>query len=329
MKPTEQNVINYDLTPLKHGAIYDVTNIKKVIVRILIGTVVLMPLFIVSLVGLAVLTLFNADVFELISLFIGITQVLIFAGFGLAIFLFFRIPQQYKRSVTNFGALNQLTPIGLETIGSYLPPSLFDPGASVREGRGYYLQLGEQRVLFYDYTYTISGGKSSQRYTYAVATLELTKQYPHLYLDGAANGRNLSYTKDQRVDLEGDFNKYFSLYMPEGSAAGSLTVLAPDVMLVLIEQAQPFDIELSQNSLSIITTGRAFTRENLQKLLVCSKALSKEFKELDSNWQPVTMANGKPYTLKRSNWKVVVGVVAIIAMIVIQTVMFIAARSRE
>ena len=139
---------------------------------------------------------------------------------------------------------------------------------------------------------------------YAIGIMQFNKEYPHIFLDSRSNGTAGRYQSGQKVELEGNFNKYFDLFMPEGSSAGSLTVLSPDVMQTLIDQAQAFDVEIENNNVSLITVGYAYTQENLSSLMKAGNAIVKEFSEINRSWQPVYNLQGKPFELRRNNgWK--------------------------
>ena len=55
------------------------------------------------------------------------------------------------------------------------------------------------------------------------------------------------FSKNQVQSLEGDFDKYFTLYTQDGSQADALYVLTPDVMALLIDYASDYDIEIAGN----------------------------------------------------------------------------------
>ncbi|QJU52662.1 hypothetical protein SCB71_04760 [Herbiconiux sp. KACC 21604] len=77
----------------------------------------------------------------------------------------------------------------------------------------------------------------------------LPSALPHLYLDSLANGRApsdlpSSVDRRQRLSLEGDFDRFFAAYAPDGYATDALYALTPDVMAALIDDASVFDVEI-------------------------------------------------------------------------------------
>ncbi|ARJ06773.1 hypothetical protein GCM10010988_20830 [Cnuibacter physcomitrellae] len=79
--------------------------------------------------------------------------------------------------------------------------------------------------------------------------VRLPSALPHIYLDSLANGRApgdlaSSVDRSQRLSLEGDFDRYFAAYAPDGYATDALYALTPDVMAALIDDASVFDVEI-------------------------------------------------------------------------------------
>jgi hypothetical protein len=54
----------------------------------------------------------------------------------------------------------------------------------------------------------------------------------------------MQFSQSQRIHLEGDFSRYFALYAPDTYAITALTILAPDVMEIVMRYAGLCDIEI-------------------------------------------------------------------------------------
>jgi hypothetical protein len=108
---------------------------------------------------------------------------------------------------------------------------------------GRYLDLG-------NYCYTTGSGRSSTTHYWGFMALALDRAMPNIVLDSKANntlfGTNLPATldKSQVLHLEGDFDKYFTLYCPKEYEQDALYIFTPDLMALLIDEAAPFDVEL-------------------------------------------------------------------------------------
>jgi hypothetical protein len=105
-----------------------------------------------------------------------------------------------------------------------------------------------------NYRYVTKSGKNSTTHNWGYLALELDRKLPHMVLDSRANngifgGTNLPtfFAKNQALSLEGDFDKYFTLYCPKHYERDALYVFTPDLMALMIDEAAPFDVEIVDN----------------------------------------------------------------------------------
>ena len=88
---------------------------------------------------------------------------------------------------------------------------------------------------------------------------------PHIVLDATSNnglfGSNLpsTFARSQRLSLEGDFDRYFSLYCPEGYETDALYLFTPDIMARFIDNAAALDVEIVDDWLFLYTKRDAVT----------------------------------------------------------------------
>ncbi len=176
-----------------------------------------------------------------------------------SIMVFFRASERAIRRhvrMANFASRCGLVydPIGKNgAIGTGL---VFDVGYS-RHYRGVlsYEHAGQRLLEVGRYEYTVGNGKHRRMYSWYYAGLRLPRQVPHLVLDSTSNngtllGRALIsnlpvvISNSQRISLEGDFDKYFTLYAPKQYEVDVRYILTPDVMAALVDQSSHFDIEL-------------------------------------------------------------------------------------
>lgn len=104
------------------------------------------------------------------------------------------------------------------------------------------------------YQYTVGSGRSQRTYYWRYVWIGLDRHLPHLVLDGMRNNHGIfnirisnlptAPQKQQRVSLEGDFDKYFALYAPEGYERDARYVFTPDLMVLMIDKAHDFDAEV-------------------------------------------------------------------------------------
>ena len=135
------------------------------------------------------------------------------------------------------------------------------PGAIFQLGRGRtavdHLRSASGRFLDYgNYRYVTGSGKNQTTHNWGFLALQLDRALPNMVLDSRGNnglfgGSNLpaTFSKDQILHLEGDFDKYFTLYCPKEYERDALYVFTPDLMALLIDNVSiqtggAFDVEI-------------------------------------------------------------------------------------
>jgi hypothetical protein len=90
-----------------------------------------------------------------------------------------------------------------------------------------------------------------------VVRVKLPVVFPQVVLDSNKNDKFLSsmmgFSEAQRIQLEGDFNKYYDLFAPKGLQVNVLSLLAPNMMQILKDSAGLFDVEFYGNELVLAT----------------------------------------------------------------------------
>ncbi|MFD5214163.1 hypothetical protein [Microbacterium sp. NPDC058345] len=104
-------------------------------------------------------------------------------------------------------------------------------------------------VEFANYQYTTGSGKNRTTHHWGYVAVRLDVPLPNIVLDALGNnglGSNLpaSFSRDQRLSLEGDFDRYFTLYCPRGYEADALYLFTPDIMARFIDHAAQLDVEI-------------------------------------------------------------------------------------
>ena len=181
-----------------------------------------------------------------------IAPVLFVAVGGLAAYRYFRQASGRWESLlrrTRFAARNQLM-YSPGTRNPTYPGLIFSLGDSRRTTDNYH-SLGTPRFDLGNYRYTTGSGKEKQTHSWGYLALRLERKLPHMVLDARSNngllgGSNLptSFRRDQRLSLEGDFDKYFTLYCPREYERDALYVFTPDLMALLIDESAAFDVEI-------------------------------------------------------------------------------------
>lgn len=102
---------------------------------------------------------------------------------------------------------------------------------------------------------------AARRFTYPPVggwiAIRLHRPLPHIIVRATGRGTrafSVSAVPDaaQRLSLEGDFDRFFDLYCPEGYEADALFLFTPDVMAQAIDDAGGWDIEIVDDLLLMV-----------------------------------------------------------------------------
>ena len=121
-------------------------------------------------------------------------------------------------------------------------------------------QLGQRQLDIGNYRYTTGSGKNKKTHTWGYVAIKLERKLPHMVLDARSNnflGTNLptSFSRDQILKLEGDFDRYFTLYCPRQYETDALYVFTPDLMALFIDEASQWDAEIIDDWMFLYSSG--------------------------------------------------------------------------
>ena len=144
-----------------------------------------------------------------------------------------------------------------------LPGMIFSLGRS-RQSTDLVRGTHPRFVEFGNYQYTVQSGKNSTTYRWGYVAVKLDVPLPNIVLDANGNnsfGSNLpaSFQKEQRLSLEGDFDRYFTLYCPTGYERDALYLFTPDIMARFIDNAAQLDVEIVDDWLFLYTQRKVST----------------------------------------------------------------------
>jgi hypothetical protein len=137
--------------------------------------------------------------------------------------------------------------------GPAYPGCIFNIGDS-RQVRDHLTTVSGRFIDMGNCEYSTGSGKNRQTHRWGYLAMNLDRNLPNIVLDSRENNglfgvSNLpaSFDRNQRLSLEGDFDKYFTLYCPKEYEQDALYVFTPDLMALLIDDASPFDVEIVDN----------------------------------------------------------------------------------
>lgn len=99
-------------------------------------------------------------------------------------------------------------------------------------------------ISIYNFNCTVGYGKNARHVNFTVCEIEYVAEIPNIFLDSHQNpysGENFlsaRFHNQRSLSLEGDFNKYFTLYVPPEYEIEALQIFTPDIMAKLIDKSK-------------------------------------------------------------------------------------------
>ncbi len=141
-----------------------------------------------------------------------------------------------------------------------------------------------------EYTYVMGDYMRSYNKggTFNGIDVALPKELPHIYLDtlkGAGRRSQFIIAPSQSIQLEGNFNKTYRVFVPKKYQVLALSLLSPDVMATLEDFATGYDIELYGSHARVITNKRIMpNRQRQDAVLAIALQLMREVDERLQSW---------------------------------------------
>lgn len=120
--------------------------------------------------------------------------------------------------------------------------------------------------------------------------LPLPRPAPNMVLlsttGNVLNNLGIALKESQRLTLEGDFQKVFTLYCPMGYERDALYVFTPDVLGRLMDAAADCDLEIVDDRLLIYAPAHAYSKPGqIDKLPALARYLYEKFERQTRNYR--------------------------------------------
>ncbi len=268
------------------------------------------------------------------SLFPAVSTVLIAGVFVAVYWVWSNHTTKFQARLFKFASRNGLQIIQNVPDPTY-PGMIFDDGHGRRIATA--LRFGDGTEIG-NYIYSTGSGKNSRTHNWGYVKVRLVRRLPHMILDARSNNfwkfSNLSdsFDRSQVLSLEGDFDKYFTLYVPKQYERDALYVFTPDVMAAMIDHGKHYDIEIVDDELYIYVNShfQLNTPETYNRMLAITNAISSELVSQTDYYaderigdRSVNMVAGGGRRLKSGfNWLMVVVVALVIYFNIIHPLLF-------
>lgn len=166
-------------------------------------------------------------------------------------------------------------------------------------------ESGERMFEFGKCRYTIGFGRSARTYCWQFACIKMNRNLPHMILDATSNNQKVlgmelsdlpvSLPRRQRIQLEGNFNDYFTLYAPEKYDVDARYILTPDLMALLIDTAAAYNVEVMDDTVYFYARAEAATDEMIVKsiLEIIDTVGNKLYRQTDAYVDDRAVARGR------------------------------------
>lgn len=204
--------------------------------------------------------------------------------------------QQEAIRIKRFAAANNLTYYHGPLVGNN-NGLIFQYGHSKSFEYVFGLQSGSIRE-FGAYSYVTGSGKNSQTHYYGYVLVKLPRTLPNMVLDSRENnifgqtGLPKTLSKDQVLELEGDFNNYFTLYAPKQYEQDALYIFTPDVMQAMVDAPNRYDGEIVDDEFYLYTKRLSIhDTDDIEELLSIASRITSQLGKQAANYKDERVAD--------------------------------------
>jgi hypothetical protein len=208
----------------------------------------------------------------LLMFLLVILAIVLMALIGAAGLLIFIIPSVYygsklgnqeEKTWRSFAALN-----GWQILPSapVYPPSILDEGHSHQSSEVISGTYNGSKLYTYECQYTVGEGRDSHTYKFTVVALGLPPGLPHLMVRPHQT-INTPHGLSEKLQLEGDFNKYFQIFTEPHKEVEGRVVLTPDVMDLMINEGKKYTVETDATGVYVYAANDLRTIKDLPPLM--------------------------------------------------------------
>lgn len=157
-------------------------------------------------------------------------------------------------------------------------------------------------MFFYTYRHPL-------RYTYLrssirVIEVSLPKMMPHMYFASlrpiaALSNTDIRFDTEQAVDLGGEAHKKFAFYTHRRTVTDSLAFASPNLLALLVDNFQKYDLEIIGDKLYIYARQPLFDKTSTDDMLEAFGAIAPYVKRFMKNWH-FSRTNTRKYPFLRS-----------------------------
>ncbi len=153
-------------------------------------------------------------------------------------------------------------------------------------------------IELFNYTYTrIGNGKQTERFYFTILEIDCSYFLPHIFLknNDLNFGKSLEmyFKNEQKINLEGNFNKQFTLLTPIGWQIETLQIFTPDFMAKMLDHWNKFSLEFIGKRMYVYHSYHIGKKVTLYKMFKLAKYLMTQIGPLLSNMEKNNLATSQ------------------------------------
>ena len=135
-----------------------------------------------------------------------------------------------------------------------------------------------QDTRLFIFNTTVGSGKSRHVERFSVLEISFDTMLPNILLDNHLNNISAWYTigtrqNETKLSLEGDFQKYFTLYVAKQYEVEALQIFTPEIMQMFINEAKNMGVEMYKNKVYLYYPGEISKKEQLVSVYTLAKEI--------------------------------------------------------
>lgn len=147
-----------------------------------------------------------------------------------------------------------------------------------------YVLPGRNDIEIGNYEYQASAAGKNSLHQFGYIKIQLPRKLPHILLNSKLDDELLEgslpikYDNSQRIELEGNFNEFYTVYAPTEYHRDVFYIFTPDVMEALTKLSKPYNIEIVDDTLYLYLLGsfRLDEEHEIREIIGASRTISNE-----------------------------------------------------
>ena len=156
--------------------------------------------------------------------------------------------------------------------------TIFDFGDSQKLSKIVAGKYFNQDTRLFIFNTMVGSGKSRHVERFSVLEISFDAILPNILLDNHHNNISEWYTigtraNETKLSLEGDFQKYFTLYVAKEYEVEALQILTPEIMQMFMDKAGNMGVEMYKNKVYLYYPGEISKKEQLLAIYGLAKEI--------------------------------------------------------